>query len=122
MPTTRFRDVIHQLRSNVAGTRAILLIGPDGQMLDHLAVDPRFDAEGFASEYAMLLRIARRTSEDTGAGDLTEHVSVSDHSITVARCFAADYYLVLVSDVQDQIGRARYELRRAAWYLEHRMR
>ena len=121
MPSTRFREVIHQLRSNVAGTRAIVLIGPDG-MLDHLAVDPTFDLEGFASEYAMLLRIARRTSEDTGSGYLTEHVSVSDHSITVARCFASDYYLVLVSDVQDQIGRARYELKRAAWYLERRMR
>jgi len=52
----------------------------------------------------MFLRIARRTSEDTGAGDLTEHVSISEHSMTLAKRFAADYYLVLVSQAAIKSG------------------
>jgi predicted regulator of Ras-like GTPase activity (Roadblock/LC7/MglB family) len=114
----KFREIKDKLRNTVSGTKAIFLIGPDGGMLDHLVLDPHFDVEAFVSEYAMLLRIARRTSEDTGAGDLTEHVVVSDRSFTVARCFASDFYLILISDVPDQLGRARYELKRAAQFLE----
>ncbi len=122
MPETRFREVMQQVRSNVAGTQALVLIGPDGTVLDHFAADPAFDLDGFIHEHAMLLRIARSTSEDTGSGNLSEHISVSEHSIVVARCFGSDFYLVLVSDTQDQIGRARYEMKRAAWYLERTMR
>jgi len=46
MTETRFREVMYQLRSNVPDTKAIVLIGPDGLMLDHLAIDPAFDLEG----------------------------------------------------------------------------
>jgi predicted regulator of Ras-like GTPase activity (Roadblock/LC7/MglB family) len=118
---TRFREVIGQLRTNVAGTKAIVLIGPDGVILEHLAIDPFFDVETFTSEYATLLRIAHRTSEDMGSGSLTEHIAISDRTVTVARCFASEFYLILVSNIQDQIGRARYELKRAAFYLERTM-
>jgi predicted regulator of Ras-like GTPase activity (Roadblock/LC7/MglB family) len=118
---TRFREVISQLRTNVAGTKAIVLIGPDGVILEHLTIDPAFDMEAFTSEYAMLLRIAHRTSEDTGSGSLTEHIAISERTMTIARCFASEFYLILVSNIQDQIGRARYELKRAAFYLERTM-
>ena len=70
-PETKFREVTDQLRASVSGMKAIVLIGPDGEILDHLALDPSFDVESFTSEYAMLLRIAQRSFEDTGAGDLT---------------------------------------------------
>jgi predicted regulator of Ras-like GTPase activity (Roadblock/LC7/MglB family) len=113
-PETKFREITNQLRNNVSGTKAILLIGPDGVMLEHLAIDPRFDVEAFAAEYAMLLRIAKRTSEDTGAGGLNEFISVCDRSVIVAYSFASEFYLVLVSNDRSQIGRARYELKRAA--------
>ena len=122
MADTRFWEITAPLRTNVAGTKAIVLIGPDGVVLDHLAVDPDFDIDAFASEYANLLRIARRTSEDTGSGELSEHIAVSERTLTIARCFASDFYLVLVSNVQDQIGRARYELKVAARHLERSMR
>jgi len=118
---TRFREVMGQLRSSVTGTKAIVLIGPDGVILEHLAVDPSFDMDTFTSEYGTLLRIAHRTSEDTGSGNLTEHIAVTDQTVTISRCFASEFFLILVSSLQDQIGRARYELKRAAWYLERTM-
>ncbi len=115
---TKFREAMNQLRKNVKGTKAVVLIGPDGIVLDYVRSAPGFDVEAFASEYATLLRIVRRTSQDTGSGDLKEHIIVSVQSVTVARGFGVDSYLVLVSDIQDQIGRARYELKRAVRYLE----
>jgi len=119
-PETKFREVTDQLRASVSGMKAIVLIGPDGEILDHLALDPSFDVESFTSEYAMLLRIAQRSFEDTGAGDLTEHIAVSARSMTIARSYASESYIVVIADSESQIGRARYELKRAAEHLSKR--
>jgi predicted regulator of Ras-like GTPase activity (Roadblock/LC7/MglB family) len=118
MAETRFREIRDHLRHTVHGTKAIILIGLDGVMLDHLALDRHFDIEGFAAEYAMLLRIALRSCQDTGAGALTEHIVVSEKSFTVARCAGTNFCIILVSDALDQLGRARYELKRAAQRLQ----
>lgn len=80
-------------------------------------MDPAPNTELLAAEFAMLLRIAGRTSEDTGIGGLIEHILVSDKGITIARHIATDKFLILVFDMQDQIGRARYEMKQAAWEL-----
>ena len=117
MAETKFREIRDHLRNAVPGTKAIILIGLDGVILEHLALDHRFDVEGFAAEYAMLLRIALRSCEDTGAGALTEHIVVSEKTFTVARCAGA-LCIILVSDALDQLGRARYELKRATQRLQ----
>jgi len=87
-----FSERLEQLRASVTGIQAIVLMGPDGIMLDSVLADRRFDLDGFATEYAMLLRIARHTSEDMGAGDLVEHIAISDRCVTIARCFASEFF------------------------------
>lgn len=118
MPDMRFREAIASLRQGIAGVRAIVLIGPDGVVVDYIAVDPGFDIVTFTAEYTTLLRIIRRTSEDMGAGELREHLSISERTIVFARSLRTGYYLVLISDAQAQIGRVRYELKTAANRLE----
>ena len=121
MPDTRFRTAIGSLRSAVAGVKAIILIGPDGVVSDYLAVDPAFDIAMFVAEYTTLLRIACRTSEDTGSGELREHICISERTIVFARSVLAGFYLVLISNTQAPVGRVRYELKVAARHLERAM-
>lgn len=116
---TKYRDVLQRLRQKVSNTRAIVVVGPDG-VLDHILVDPALDLDTIAGEYATLLRIAGRASEDTGAGNLVEHILVSEKSIMIARSLSAEHFLILLSGTQDQLGRARYELKQAAWELNCR--
>ena len=116
MIETRFRECMEQLRDKIAGTTAIVLIGP-GAVIDHLSSGNEFDSDALA-EYATLLRIARRASQDAGTGDLVEHIVVSEKSVIVARTVLSDYFLILAATHQDQLGRARYELKRAAQDLE----
>jgi predicted regulator of Ras-like GTPase activity (Roadblock/LC7/MglB family) len=78
------------------------------------------DLDTIATEFATLLRIAGRTSEDTGAGNLVEQIVISEKSIVIARHVSAEEFLILVCRSQDQIGRARYELRQAAWEIQRR--
>ena len=74
--------------------------------------------ETFADEHATLLRIARRTAEDTGIGAVDEHILVSDGALVIARHLPSDRFVILVSSVPEQLGRLRFELKRAAWDLE----
>jgi predicted regulator of Ras-like GTPase activity (Roadblock/LC7/MglB family) len=110
--------IFKALQAKVPGTRALVLIGADGQLIAHAADDFRFDTETFAGEHATLLRIARRTAQDTGIGTVDEHILVSDGALVIARHLPSDRFVILVSNVPEQLGRLRYELKRAAWDLE----
>jgi len=108
-----FRKVLGQLRKNVADIQAVILVGPQG-VVDHMVQDPSLDIETIVGEYITLLRIARSASEDSGAGNLVENIVVSERSMMIARSIPPEHYLILLSRSQDQIGRARYELKQAA--------
>jgi predicted regulator of Ras-like GTPase activity (Roadblock/LC7/MglB family) len=114
-----FRDILDKLQKKVSNIQAVILAGPD-EVLDSLLVDPALDLDTIASEYATLLRIATRTSDDTGAGNLLEQIIVSDKSVMIARSVSPHEFLILLCRTQDQIGRARYELRHAAWEIQRR--
>src|SRR5207237_7362475 len=113
----RFREVLERLRKGVADIQAVILVGPDG-VVDYVLDDPSLNIETIAAEYATLLRIARSASEDSGAGNLVENILVSEKSIMIARSLSPDHFLILLSRAQDQIGRARYELKLAAREIE----
>jgi predicted regulator of Ras-like GTPase activity (Roadblock/LC7/MglB family) len=108
---------MESLRSRLAGATAIVLVGPSG-VVDHVKISRSLDVDAFASEYATLLRIARRTSEDAGTGKLIEHIVVSQKSVIVARSILSDYFLIAVVSEREHLGRARYELKRLARDLQ----
>jgi len=108
----KFPQILEQLRKNVAGIQAVILVGSDG-LVDHALDDPGLSIETIAVEYATLLRIAHSASEDSGAGRLIENIVVSEKSVMIARTASPEYYLILLFRSQDQIGRARYELKQA---------
>ncbi len=94
----------------------MLFLGPDG-LVDSVRSDSSVDIEAVAHEYAMLLRIAGRTAEDTGAGKIVEHMMVADKSVAIARLISPENFVVVIFRSTDQIGRARYELKKSAWEL-----
>ena len=105
------------MRKKVTDIQAVILVGPDG-VVDHMVDDPAINIETIAGEYATLLQIARSASEDSGAGNLVENIVVSEKSIMIARGVSPEHYLILLARSQDQIGRARYELKQAAWEMQ----
>jgi predicted regulator of Ras-like GTPase activity (Roadblock/LC7/MglB family) len=112
----RFRDALENLEKNVTEIQAVILVGPDG-VVDHVLHDPTLNLETISAEYATLLHIARSASEDSGAGNLVENILVSEKSVMIARSVSPNHYLILLSRAQDQIGRARFQLKQAAWEL-----
>ena len=113
----KFREILEKLRSSLNDIRAVILVGPNG-IVDHVVDDPGLNIETIAVEYATLLKIARSASEDSGAGNLLENIVVSEKSVMIARSISPEIYLILFFRSQDQIGRARYELKQAAWEIQ----
>ena len=100
----------------MTGIQAMILVGPHG-VVDYVLDDPALNIDLIAGEYATLLRIARSASEDSGAGDLLENIMVSEKSVMIARGVTSEDFVILLFYSRDQIGRARYELKQAAWEL-----
>ena len=96
--------------------QAVILVGPEG-VLYHVLDDPALNLETIAGEYATLLRVARSAAQDSGAGDVVENILHCEKSVMIARNIPPDHYLILLSRAQDQIGRARYEVKKAAWEI-----
>jgi predicted regulator of Ras-like GTPase activity (Roadblock/LC7/MglB family) len=113
----KFREVLAKLRTSVADIQALILVGPEG-VVDYVLDDTSLNLETIAGEYATLLHIARSASQDSGSGSLVENIVVSEKSIMIARSVVGEHYLILLARSQDQLGRARYELKQAAWEIQ----
>jgi predicted regulator of Ras-like GTPase activity (Roadblock/LC7/MglB family) len=113
-----FEEIFQALKQEVPGLTALFVVGADGELVEHAATDSHFAMEAFAIEYAMLLRIARRASQDAGSGDVAEQMIVSDNALILARRLSSDHFSIAVSTAHEQLGRLRYELKRAAGTLE----
>jgi predicted regulator of Ras-like GTPase activity (Roadblock/LC7/MglB family) len=113
----KFREVLAKLRTSVAEIQALILVGPEG-VVDYVLDDTSLNLETIAGEYATLLHIARSASEDSGSGSLVENIVVSEKSIMIARSVVREHYLILLARSHDQLGRARYELKQAAWEIQ----
>jgi predicted regulator of Ras-like GTPase activity (Roadblock/LC7/MglB family) len=114
---TKFREAVARLRESLTNVQAVILVGPEG-VIDHMLDDKSLNLETIAGEYATLLHIARSASEDSGSGNLVENIVVSEKSIMIARTISPEHYLILLARSQDQLGRARYELKQAAWEIQ----
>jgi predicted regulator of Ras-like GTPase activity (Roadblock/LC7/MglB family) len=107
-------QLFNSLRDKVPELKAAILIGASGRFAVHSSSDFKFNADSFATEYATLFRIARRTAEDTAMGDALEQILISDKAILVARRFGTDDVAVFVCGADQHLGRLRYEIRRLA--------
>jgi len=116
----QFRDVLETMRKKLSDVQAILIVGPDG-VVDHVLADSSLKIETIASEYAMLLRITGRASQDAGAGNLVEQTVISEKSVMIARLVSPQHFVILITKAQDQIGRARFELKNAASEIQRRI-
>ncbi len=111
-----FPDLAGRVREAVGAFRALALVSLDGSIEESIVDDRELDPECL-TEFATLLRIAERTSEDAGTGGLEELSWVADRSIVLSRRVSTQHYLILVLEPGVRSAEARYVLRREAGRL-----
>ncbi len=110
-----FKEVLETIIEHTEGSLGALIMGLDG-----IAVERSLKKEGHeanldiaAAEFTSLVRNAQRAGKDTGLGGLRELVISLDDAIVLMRLLSNEYFVVLAINPQGNLGRARFELRKA---------
>jgi predicted regulator of Ras-like GTPase activity (Roadblock/LC7/MglB family) len=114
-----FKETLETILAKTEGSLGALIMGADG-----LAVEKLFRSDGSdanldvaAAELTSLVRSAHRSGDDLGLGNLRELTLRFDHVTFIARLFNREYFLVLALRTEGNIGRGRYEMRKAELQL-----
>jgi predicted regulator of Ras-like GTPase activity (Roadblock/LC7/MglB family) len=110
-----FRQALSEIIERTEGATGALIMGMDG-----IAVERVFLPEGSeanmdvaAAEVTSLVRAALRAGANTGLGPLDELLFSYGQARILARMFSPEYFVVLALKPDGNIGRGRYELRKA---------
>jgi len=110
-----FKETLQTIVEKTDGSLGALIMGVDG-----LSVERFFNQEGSAAnldvaaaELTSLIRSASRSGNDLDLGELRELVVKHEKVSFVMRFFAKEYFAVLALAPDGNIGRGRYELRKA---------
>jgi predicted regulator of Ras-like GTPase activity (Roadblock/LC7/MglB family) len=114
-----FKEMLQTVIEHTEGSLGALIMGTDG-----IAVEKIFGEAGkeanldvAAAEFTSLIRNAQRAGNDTGLGDLRELVISLDKVIVVMRLLSREYFVVLALGPDGNVGRGRFELRKAELQL-----
>jgi len=113
-----FEKALARIADRVSGTRAVSLVGSDGIPVATRGSTEGLSIETVAAEIGGLLRAARTTGAASGSGEIREIATVTDTGITVLSRVTGEYYLLLLLAREGNLGRGRFELRKAAAALE----
>ncbi len=114
-----FKEALEAIVEKTDGSLGVLIMGTDG-----LSVETFFSKEGAdanldvaAAEFTSVVRRAIKSGSDLDLGRLQEMVVKLDTVTFVIRFFNRDYFVLLALSPEGNIGRARYELRKAELML-----
>jgi predicted regulator of Ras-like GTPase activity (Roadblock/LC7/MglB family) len=114
-----FKEPLEAILERTDGGIGALIMGTDG-----IAVEKVLRAEGHdanldvaAAEFTSLVRNAQRTGVDTGLGQLDELVVNLNGVSIIIRLLNREYFLVLALKPDGNLGRGRFEMRKAQLQL-----
>jgi predicted regulator of Ras-like GTPase activity (Roadblock/LC7/MglB family) len=114
-----FKDSLQSIVEKTDGSLGALIMGADGLSVEKFFTEEGEDAnlDVAAAEFTSLVRSASKSGKDLDLGELRELV-VSMGNVTIAmRLFNKDYFAVLALKPDGNLGRGRYELRKAELVL-----
>lgn len=110
-----FKEMLESIIGRTEGSLGALIMGTDGiaveKVLGEAGADANLDVA--AAEFTSLVRGAQRAGNDTGLGGLRELVVSLEGAILIMRLLGRDYFVVLAINPQGNLGRGRFELRKA---------
>jgi predicted regulator of Ras-like GTPase activity (Roadblock/LC7/MglB family) len=115
-----FIGTLTQMVDRIEGCAAGAILGVDGILIERYVHElaPALDIDVLATEFTTLLRRSMRTASDTELGDLREMLLATDQMTFLVRPITSEYFLLLALNPGGNVGRARFELRKAQLALE----
>ena len=110
-----FKEMLESMIERTEGSLGALIMGTDGIAVEKVMADGGADAnlDVAAAEFTSLVRSAQRAGNDTGLGGLRELVVSLEGAMLLMRVLTKDYFVVLAIGPEGNLGRGRFELRKA---------
>ena len=110
-----FKEMLETIIERTDGSLGVLIMGTDGIAVEKVLAEAGNDAnlDVAAAEFTSLVRGAQRAGSDTGLGDLRELVVAMEKAVVIMRMLTRDYFVVLAITPEGNLGRGRFELRKA---------
>jgi len=115
-----FTKTLQTIVDRVEGGAGAVILGIDGILIERYVKDMQsdLDLELIATELSTLLMRSLHTASDTGLGDLREMMFATDLMTFLLRPITPEYFLLFGLNPGGNVGRARFELRKAQLALE----
>lgn len=113
-----FLDQLSRITNRIEGAVALSLVARDGISIESVSSDPDLDLELLAAELVAQARAISENHRELEAGEVQTLSVSTDRFTLMVSSVAAGYYLLLVLGPEGNLGRARFELRRARLLLE----
>jgi len=110
-----FKQTLLSIMERTEGSLGALIMGTDGIAVEKVLADAGQEAnlDVAAAEFTSLVRTAQRAGGDTGLGALRELVISLEQASVMMRLLSREYFLVLAIKPEGNLGRGRFELRKA---------
>ena len=110
-----FKQALAEIVERTEGATGALIMGMDGIAVERVFLPEGSDAnmDVAAAEVTSLVRSAVRAGTNTGLGTPQELYVGFERARVLARMFSPEYFVVLTLKPDGNVGRGRYELRKA---------
>jgi len=114
-----FKEALQTIVEKTDGSLGALIMGSDGLSVERFFTDEGAAAnlDVAAAEFTSLVRGAMRSGKDLDLGELHEIVVVLGKVTFLMRLFNREYFVCLALKPEGNLGRGRYELRKAELQL-----
>ncbi|MGH9821856.1 MAG: roadblock/LC7 domain-containing protein [Blastocatellia bacterium] len=110
-----FGDTLSRITAKIEGAIAAVILGIDGIPIERYVeeLEGPVDIEMVGTELTTLLRRGMHTASDTQLGELREMIIATEKMTFLLRPITSEYFLMLAVHPSGNVGRARFELRKA---------
>jgi predicted regulator of Ras-like GTPase activity (Roadblock/LC7/MglB family) len=113
-----FKAMLETILEHTEGSLGALIMGTDGIAVEKvLGEGNELNLDIAAAEFTSLVRSSQRAGRETGLGTLRELVISLDSAVLIMRLLSRDYFVVLAMSPEGNLGRGRFELRKAELQL-----
>src|ERR1041385_2291233 len=114
-----FKETLQKIVDKTDGALGAVIMGTDGLSVEKFFSEAGRDAnlDVAAAEFTSLIRTAARSANELNLGDVRELLVTTESVTLLMRALHKEYYVFLAMRPDGNLGRGRYELRKAEFEL-----
>ncbi len=113
-----FAETLREIGSRLEDMEALLLMGIDGLPIEKVVRNQSLNIEMLTAELTTVLRNSNHTGKEINAGVADELIILSEKMTVIMKTITHDYFFMMICRPGANLGRARFELKKAKYQLE----